>query len=214
MRLHELDLGNLADKVVGKLSGQEKKEKEERAELVKKTIGMYTKGLKDWERVKSENAEDFKKEPTEVFKQWFEYYFDRKIGNIIDHPGLISRISAKMSDYAEALIMYAGQDYYLRAKTPQKGSEALLISVEKVTKDRKVIADVKKLFGKYVVTGKNQKQLDTDKKPKLGITYTVKNGDEYKWLGAQWGNVTTGRVATKEVGAQLTQTAIDKGDVE
>lgn len=209
MRLHEFD-------IVGLISGETKKEKQERQELTKKSMGMFKKAMADFERIQQENADAFKDSPTEAFEQWFEYYFDRKVERIVDHPGLYNSVKnpTKIMNFAPALIMYASMDYYLKAKTPQQGSEEMVVIAPQLTRDKKLVSTVQKLFGKYVVTGKNQKQLDTDKKPKLGITYTVKNGDEYKWLGAQWGNVTTGRVATKEVGAQLTQTAIDKGDVE
>jgi len=209
MRLHEFD-------IVGLISGETKKEKQERQELTKKSIGMFKKAMADFERIQQENADTFKDNPTEAFEQWFEYYFDRAVARIVDHPGLYNSVKnpTKIMNFAPALIMYASMDYYLKAKTPQQGSEEIVVIAPQLTRDKKLVSIVQKLFGKYVVTGKNQKQLDTDKKPKLGITYTVKNGDEYKWLGAQWGNVTTGRVATKEVAAQLTQIAIDKGDVE
>jgi hypothetical protein len=235
MKLYELDLGSMAGKAVYKLSGLEKKEQEERKALNKKTAGMYKKGIQDWERIKSENAEAFKENPNAVFDQWFEHYFDRKVDRIIDHPGLISSIKNKLADYAEALIMYAGQDYYLKAKTPQQGATEILLAAPIVTNDKKVQADVKKLFGKYHVTGKNQEKIadklppvDKNKdgkddntgepvagqKPKTGLIYTTNNGERYKFLGAQWGSLDTGRMATREVGAQLTQAAIDKGDVE
>lgn len=210
MRLYEFD-------IVGLISGETKKEKQERQELTKKSMGMFKKAMADFERIQKENADTFKDNPIEAFEQWFEYYFDRAVVRIVDHPGLYTSIKnpTKIMNFAPALIMYASMDYYLKAKTPQQGSEEIVVIAPQLTRDKKLVSIVQKLFGKYVVNNKNQEKISDklDKKPKTGLVY--KDGEvEYKFMGQQWVNTTNNQVARREVAAQLTQIAIDKGDVE
>ena len=212
MKLYELDLGNLAYK----LSGEEAKEKKELEALAKKASGMYKKTIDEFESIVNQNVQAFKEEPNARFEEWFESYFDRAVNKIVDHPGLYNSIKNKIMDNAYAVIAYASMDYYLKAKTPQQGSEALLsIAPVMLAKDKNTLKIVQKLFGKYVVKNKNQEKISDklDKKPKTGLVY--KDGDtEYKFMGQQWVNTTNNQVARKEVAAQLNAVAIERGDTE
>lgn len=216
MKLYELDIGDLAGKVVNKLSGQEKKEQDELNALAKKSAGMYKKTIDEFESIVNQNVQAFKDTPLESFEKWFESYFDRPVERIVDHPGLYNSIKNKIMDNAYAIIAYASMDYYLKAKTAQQGSEALLsIAPVMLAKDKNTLKIVEKLFSKYVVKNKNQEKISDklDKKPKTGLVY--KDGDvEYKFMGQQWVNTTNNQVARKEVAAQLNAVAIERGDTE
>jgi len=160
-------------------------------------IKMAEKHYAFWQHAISKNQEFAKQDPQGLLNAWIEKFYGTS--------------SVKIN------VKKAMDNAAINMKQGKKGADAIFRIVTAILLKPKSEQEAK-FFREQILpkmSAKMQKEIsETMPKPAVDVNPTAaqnqigdkkagSDGNEYEWLGSQWKNIKTGRMATKQIAAEL-----------